>query len=110
MTPSGFPDIYLPDGYNIIHVAVNGRKHNYPMTGASPANVRSAVKKLREGYIMEVAIPAREFMILPLAGASVGFDIQLKGATGTFCRYSKREGAGFDGLRLGRLYFQNDEK
>ena len=105
MTPSGFSDEPLPDGYLVVNMAVSGRKYGYPITGVSPANVRFAVKRIKDGYVMEAAIPAHEYLILPATGASVGFDMQLAGAVGAFCRYSKREGMMFDGRRLGRLYF-----
>ena len=85
---------------------MTGRKYGYPVVGVPPANVRSASREIDGGYVLEIAIPAREYMILPLAGASIGFDLQLNGATGSFCRYSKRESHLFDGLRLGRLYFR----
>ena len=85
--------------------SISGRKYAFPPVGVSPANVRTGVKRIAGGYVMEIAIPAREHMILPLAGASAGFDLQLNGATGWFCRYAKRENPTVDGLRLGRLYF-----
>ena len=76
------------------------------MVGVPQANVLSAAKRIGGGYVLEVVIPSREYMILPNEGASIGFDHQLDGATGTFCRDAKREGMLFDGLRLGRLYFE----
>ena len=106
-SPRGFVDVQLEDGYSVAQLAVSGRKCAYPSVGVSPANVRFAVKRIDGGYVMEAALPAQDYMILPLAGASIGFDVQLSGATGTFCQYSKREGMTFDGLRLGRLYFRN---
>ena len=96
----------LPCGYQAVSLAVSGRKSGYPLSlCVSPANVRFAAKPIEGGYVLEAAIPAREYGILPVAGASIGFDLQLHGAVGTFCRYSKREGALYDGRRLGRLQF-----
>ena len=107
---SGMVGADLHDGYAVVNVAINGRKYSHPVLGVAPANVRFAAKRIKGGYVLEVAIPAREHMILPVAGASVGFDLQLCGATGTFCRYAKREGALTDGLRLGRLYFHQADR
>ena len=77
-----------------------------PFTVVAPGRARTATQRLKDGYAMEIAIPLADYYILPVRGASIGFDLQLRGATGTFGRYARREGRTFDGKRLARLYFE----
>lgn len=104
--PSGLCDALLHDGYANLTFSVSGRIRAMPFTCKSPANVRSATRRLDDGYVMEMAISLEDYGILPAEGASIGFDLALRGATGTFSRYAKRDGRTFDGKRLARLYFE----
>ncbi|MDD5708609.1 MAG: sugar-binding protein, partial [Kiritimatiellae bacterium] len=104
--PTGLVDALLHDGSANLLFSVSGRMKTMPFTSLPPANARSKTRRVNDGYVMEIAIPLEDYGILPEKGASIGFDVQLKGATGTFSRYAKRESRTFDGKRLARLYFE----
>ena len=104
--PTGLVDIALHDGYSCLTFSVSGRMRALPFTNLGPGHARSATRRLEGGYAMEIAIPLEDYYVLPVKGASIGFDVELKGATGTFSRYAKREGRTFDGKRMARLYFE----
>ncbi len=104
--PSGIVDAPLHDGYANLTFSVSGRMKAMPFTCLPPAHAQSATRRLDAGYVMEIAIPLEDYGILPAEGASIGFDIGLRGATGTFSRYATRDGRTFDGKRLARLYFE----
>ncbi|MCF7855376.1 MAG: beta-galactosidase [Candidatus Pacebacteria bacterium] len=103
--PSGIVDNWLHDGFAALTFSVSGRMRAMPFTVAGPGDAKTATQRLEGGYAMEITFPLEDYCILPAAGASIGFDVKLKGATGTFSRYARRQGREKDGKRLGRLYF-----
>ena len=86
-------------------VSITGRKYaNSPGT-VSAAVVQSAVQEIAGGYVMELAIPLREVMLPPVAGANVGCEVRLvdNGTERGFGRLSGRQSWMFDPLYLARL-------
>ncbi len=86
-------------------VSITGRKYANSPGGVSAAPVRSAVQEIPNGYLMEVAIPLREIMLPPIAGANVGCQVRIvdHGREMGFGRFSDRENWMFDPLYLSRL-------
>lgn len=103
--PSDLLDVHLHDGVANLFFEVGGRMRAMPYTVPAPGRARSATRRIENGYVMEIAVPLEDYYILPAEGASIGFDLLLRGATGTFSRYARREGRWKDGRRLARLYF-----
>jgi hypothetical protein len=104
--PSGLVDNQMYDGFSRLTFEVSGRMRAMPFTVPGPGNALTVTRRMDEGYVMEIAIPLEDYYILPVKGASIGFDLGLKGATGTFSRYAKRQSGDKESKRLARLYFE----
>jgi len=92
-------------GQTALLVSITGRKYANSPSGFSAAAVRSAVGEIEGGYVMEVAIPLKDVMIPPLAGANLGFEFKLinDGAELGFARFADRESWLLDPLLFARL-------
>jgi len=86
-------------------VSITGRKYANSPSGFSAAPVRSAVGEIEGGYVMEVAIPLKDVMIPPVAGANLGFEFKIvnNGAEIGFARFADRENWLLDPLLFARL-------
>ncbi len=92
-------------GQNALLVSITGRKYGTGPSGFSAASVRSAVREIDGGYTMEVAIPLRDILVAPLAGADVGFNLDLinSGRRQGFAFSSDREDWQWNALNFARL-------
>jgi len=86
-------------------VSITGRKYATSPCGFSAAPVRSAVEEIDGGYVMEVAIPLKDVMIPPIAGANLGCELKIvnNGSPLGFARFSDRESWQTDSLHFARL-------
>ena len=86
-------------------VSITGRKYATSPCGFSAAPVRSAVQPIAGGYVMEVAIPLKDVMIPPIAGANLGCELKIvnNGSPMGFARFADRESWQMDTLHFARL-------
>ena len=86
-------------------VSITGRKCADSTGVFSAAAVRSAVREIKGGYVMEVAIPLRDIMLPPVAGANVGMELRIvnDGREMGFGEFSSREQWIVDPLHFARL-------
>jgi len=86
-------------------VSITGRKYANSACGFSAAAVRSAAQQVEGGYVMELAIPLREVMVPPVAGADLGFEFKVmnNGRAISFARFADRESWLSDPIHMARL-------
>jgi hypothetical protein len=89
----------------VLQVSITGRKYADNTGVFSAAAVRSTVKEIPGGYVMEVAIPLRDVMLPPIAGANVGMELRIinDGRQMGFGEFSSREYWAVDPLHFARL-------
>jgi len=98
-------DAKLNAAQTMLAVSITGRKYGVSACGFSAAAVRSAVKEVEGGYVMETAVPLAAVMLPSVAGADVGFDFRIvnNGSQKGFARYTDRETWSHNTLFFARL-------